>query len=91
MKIEDGGSAFPGAFSGHCGTDSHADPCGCYVDNGMSLRDYFAGKAINGVQISVLEMAKHGSVSDDLSSASAMARTAYEIADAMIAARAQKI
>lgn len=41
-KKDDGGAAFPGPFSGHCGTESHAEPCGCYVDPGMTLRDYFA-------------------------------------------------
>ena len=48
-KIEDGGPVFPGPFSGHCGKDGHAEPCPCYVDQGMSLRDLFAASALMGL------------------------------------------
>jgi hypothetical protein len=85
-KSDDGGPAFPGAFSGHCGNENHAEPCGCYVDSGMSLRDYFAAQALNGIQIINIETAKAGKVSD-FSDECSMAKTAYLIADAMIAAR----
>lgn len=46
---KDGGPAFPTPFAGHCGNESHADPCGCYMDSGMSLRDFFAAVAMNGI------------------------------------------
>lgn len=71
--IDDGGPAFPGPFSGHCGYDNHADPCDCYVKKGMTLRDYFAGKVIlayvRGASIHVA------------------AQRAYALADAMIQVR----
>lgn len=54
-KIDDGGTAFPGASPGHCGTDGHAEPCGCYVDSGMSLRDYFADIA-NKLELCMVRM-----------------------------------
>ena len=89
-KTDDGGAAFPGPFTGHCGNDSHADPCSCYADSGMTLRDFFAAKALVGVQTAVVEMAKSGRVDVSLSSESAMAESAYRIADAMIVARKAK-
>lgn len=50
MSIEkNGGAAFPGSFAGHCGNPDHMDPCGCYLDQGMSLRDWFAGQALAGI------------------------------------------
>ena len=72
-KIDDGGAAFPGPFSGHCGNDGHAEPCSCYVDTGMTLRDYFAAKVIERfLQSWPVPQA---------------AARAYDVADAMIAAR----
>lgn len=66
--------AFPGSYTGHCGNDNHQDPCGCYVESGMSLRDYFAGQALSIVRGSdVAEVAKD----------------AYALADAMLAERAK--
>lgn len=72
-KINDGGAAFPGPFSGHCGEEDHLAPCACYVDKGMTLRDYFA--------IRVLPLVGMGLPNKDA------AREAYVLADAMIAAR----
>lgn len=90
-KIDDGGAAFPGPFSGHCGNENHAPTCACYVDSGMTLRDFFAAKALVGVQAAVVEMVKSsGRVDEDLSSESAMANSAYRIADAMLAARKKR-
>jgi hypothetical protein len=74
--INDGGPAFPRPE-----TEKE------YGHAGMTLRDYFAGQAIKGVQAAVVEAAKAGRVSDDLSSETAMAESSYRIADAMIAAR----
>lgn len=82
-KRADGGQAFPGPFTGHCGRDSHADPCSCYVDPGMSLRDYFAAKALTGIQVGCVEMAKMGKKADHDQQATA----AYLLADAMLKAR----
>ena len=76
MSIEEGGAAFPGPFSGHCGKPDHMATCDCYVDKGMTLRDWFAGQAIIGFKFSV-------SQNED-----AVAKAAYRRADAMIKARA---
>ncbi len=77
MSTEDGGAAFPGPFSGHCGKPDHMAPCDCYVDKGMTLRDWFAGQVINRV-------ARLGTPIDY----KVHAKEAYKIADAMISARA---
>ena len=64
--IDDGGTAFP------CGRDVTLDQSApCY---GMTLRDYFAAKAI-------------GYVVDHCTTYSRSAEEAYKIADAMIKAR----
>lgn len=83
MNHNDGGPAFPGAFSGHCGKDSHMDPCGCYVDTGMTLRDYFAAAALPSVIAGCTELAKLGSKHGH----DEQARAAYLIADEMLIAR----
>ncbi len=86
-KKDDGGQAFPGPFTGHCGTDSHAEPCGCYVDQGMTLRDYFAGQALPSIMKGALELATMGEKVDHREQAIA----AYRVADAMILARSANI
>lgn len=86
-KIDDGGQAFPGPFTGHCGSKDHADPCGCYVDQGMTLRDYFAGQALPAIMRGMLELAKLGEKHDHREQAIA----AYRVADAMILARSGNI
>lgn len=69
--IDDGGFAFPLAVTSET-TDTH----------GMSLRDYFAAKAMNG-QLSGFWTSDtpHGWSFQEI------AREAYAVADAMIAAR----
>ena len=62
MNIKDGGSAFPEPGNAQCG--------------GMSLRDYFAARA--------LAPAFPGMTTRDVQYA---AEAAYELADAMLAAR----
>ena len=69
-NIDDGGPAFP-----RTGADGHTSP-----QSGMSLRDYFAAYAMNGICSS-------RSHSDLNGHAIASARVAYNIADAMIKAR----
>lgn len=69
-EIKTGGPAFP------CEGGSES---GLYADPGMTLRDYFAAKAMHAIVIS-----------DGIQYASATtphAKWAYEQADAMIAAR----
>lgn len=91
--INDGGPAFaaPGmpAYS-HDGAplnpwDGHGwahDP-----QPGMSLRDWFAGMALQG-QLSVVEL--HKAVASDALTSHEVAGSCYEYADAMIAARERK-
>ena len=65
-EINDGGPAFP-----------HDDSMSAVTRPGMTLRDYFAAKAM-------------GYLVDHCTTYSRSAEEAYKIADAMIAARSQK-
>ncbi len=82
MSKEDGGPAFPGSFAGHCGNEDHQNPCGCYLDSGMTLRDYFAGQAMVGLipMVGILGSGASG-VTQNTS------EIAYKIADEMLKAR----
>ena len=74
--IETGGPAFPVSTSDE--TDGHQDGPNTWQFPGMTLRDYFAAKAMQGYY------AMDGSIdcnADDI------AADAYAIADAMLAAR----
>ncbi|MFY4261492.1 hypothetical protein ACOTCG_28145 [Achromobacter xylosoxidans] len=71
-KIDDGGPAFPNVPDG--AGSRWAD-----WDTGMTLRDYFAAKAMQGW------LASFGPT--DSPKASSVANLAYGIADAMLAAR----
>ena len=65
-KVDDGGMAFPCCVTSEC-TGS----------NGMSLRDYFAAKALAALILETKEDWTYESVADE----------AYEMADAMIVRR----
>ena len=69
----DGGPAFPKPYS----TDEHKDQCNTgFEEQGMSLRDYFAGQALAGL------------LSDPhWPDAPHISQLAYEFADAMVTAR----
>ena len=84
---QDGGPAFPGPFTGHCGDDDHLSPCSCYLDPGMSLRDYFALGALNGLLSAVSALRHKG---PDPAGPHSLAGAAYELADAMLVARREK-
>lgn len=76
QTIKDGGPAFP------------ADP---HAVAGMTLRDYFAAKATQGLACSDMTLWPSGADESDFpTDALFMARTAYLIADAMLAAREVK-
>lgn len=61
--------------------------CGDNGQSGMTLRDYFAGQALPAV-ITATSAGQHRPMRDDgLDLVRSMARDAYEIADAMLAAR----
>lgn len=74
MPIEDGGPAF--AFPSVAGLPNGEV---IYGHNGMSLRDYFAAHALNGL------LASHSKTAAD------HAQDAYELADAMIARRSKGV
>jgi len=77
--LKDGGPAFPRAMT-------LGDPAGGYVedsgDPGMSLRDYFAAKALQG-------MHARDSYDKGLASPEQRARICYIDADAMLKERAK--
>lgn len=74
-KINDGGPAFPNVPDG--AGSRWAD-----WDMGMTLRDYFAAKAMQAQLTAFWAMETHHGWSHD-----EIAREAYAIADAMLAAR----
>ena len=57
------------------------DHTGMMINMGMSLRDYFAAKAMQGF---LDQLIKQGWVSDDLET---VAETSYRVADAMLKER----
>ena len=86
--IETGGPAFPSKkriYRAGFPTDDF-EPVG-----GMTLRDYFAAKAVQGLACSDTTLWPSGAdEADDPPDALFMARTAYMMADAMLAARKEK-
>lgn len=74
---DDGGPAFPVADTVHSSGQVQ------YGFNGMSLRDYFAGQALAGLE------AYAGSIifREGQTSTQLIAQASYEMADAMLAAR----
>ena len=75
MKKEDGGAAFP---VDHYNVDSCGNERIQYQESGMSLRDYFAAKATQGI---IENMGIMQTNTEFIATAS------YKIADAMIAER----
>jgi hypothetical protein len=73
MEKNDGGAAFPS--SEKCGDGTHY-----HSHVGMSLRDWFAGQALNAI-IGI------GTNRDDPSK---MVKVSYQFADAMLAERSKK-
>ena len=83
--MKDGGPAFPQPCTdqGYAANTPY-DMAG----GGMSLRDYFAAKAMQGL---IPEILKHISdVNEPEQVPTAVAQTAYEFADAMIAERGRE-
>jgi hypothetical protein len=70
---KDGGSAFPQAEYPHLG------------QAGMTLRDYFAAKAM----ASILNAAANAGLAADPENAAPIAKASYFMADAMLAARTE--
>jgi hypothetical protein len=73
-KMEDGGPAFPQISKGQGYPD---------YETGLSIRDWFAGQIAAG-------MASHSGTQGLSFGPGSIAERAYEVADAMLAARAAK-
>lgn len=73
---EDGGPAFPRPYSS---PDSYNYPESYPAQEGLTLRDYFAAKAMQGLLVSM-----------QLFSSQNIADQAYKMADGMLAARGSK-
>jgi len=76
MTTNTGGPAFP------CTEENYRDPR--WTSEGLSLRDYFAAKALIGF---LQASAQHGWAEPSAYQAGQAAKNAYMIADAMLAAR----
>lgn len=81
--MNDGGPAFPSPAVKHPGfaRESHN------AQQGMSLRDWFAGRVIPQVLAGNITAILNGCSAQE---ADAMARDAYKLADAMLAEREKK-
>ena len=75
---KDGGPAFPTEYVAQ---NMYGDTAPAY-DHGMSLRDWFAGQAINGI-------VSNAGITNGKWDALAAGEIAYRIADAMLKARDQ--
>ena len=83
MSIKDGGPAFPGEMSRRFG-----QPNDC--NEGMTLRDYFAAKAMQGLVATDFTDTADRNGNDGESYVSYIARASYHLADAMLAVREAK-
>lgn len=81
----DGGPAFPRPFSTNRDVFENDECAGAFEQDGMSLRDWFAGKALGAL------IQKLGEAGDAAGLAAALAEDAYKLADAMLAARAKAV
>lgn len=82
MARNDGGAAFPRAAAEY-GHGGH------YEQDGMSLRDWFAGQALSGISGHLSEMISADIVSKEeiLEGFTAASIMAFKLADAMLAER----
>jgi hypothetical protein len=80
---KDGGSAFPVNSDEYDQDAERYRPCS---EGGMSLRDYFAAKAMQSVCQMIAGRAHEVSRSDPIGD---IAKEAYQLADAMLRAREQ--
>ena len=83
---KDGGPAFPVIPPADYRGGSQAGYP--YPDDGMSLRDWFAGQVLSGIMSAVCD-GTHTTKRGDETPPRFIARTAYGIADAMLAERAK--
>ena len=87
MTIKDGGPAFP------CSEERWINPMnikeGTYYPDGMTLRDYFAAKALQSFMLWSLDQRPFKDYDTAAKAAAAYAKSSYSIADAMLKAREQ--
>lgn len=96
MSKNTGGPAFPGIETVVTGIDSEGiERVDTEASGGMTLRDYFAAKTLSSI-LAQRDCGINALTPDDVysathgeSAAELWARHAYEIADAMLAARAK--
>ena len=81
MNKPDGGPAFPMVRTEY-DENEHRYTLNTFSEGGMSLRDYFAGQAMNGELA-----AQHGPEGNEWSSPESLANWAYRVADAMLKER----
>lgn len=79
-KPDDGGPAFPFEYLAH---DGSLHPPEKMVHAGMTLRDYFAGQALNGLTHELAIQLSDGSTT----AYDSIAEIAYLVADSMLKAR----
>lgn len=80
-----GGPAFPSTSYWDCRVEAYRPP---ETDGGMTLRDYFAAKAVASIWKHLMEsLDGSGQQLDGCTSAEVAAKVAYEIANAMLKAR----
>jgi hypothetical protein len=86
-QIDDGGPAFPHSSQP---LDAQGNPmCGEHSEWGMTLRDYFAAAALTGICAHATAI-KQGMEQTGDEAPQFAADSAYEVADAMLAARKEK-
>lgn len=89
-KVDDGGPAFGGISAWMKEFDSEGKCVGCWPsmsNAGMSLRDYFAAKAMGDVMVDWRESRRCNPPTNFETDAPEVARYCYLMADAMLAAR----
>ncbi|SED27427.1 hypothetical protein [Pseudomonas costantinii] len=92
MSKPNGGAAFPGTYTAR--SDQGRGPVTEFHDKGMSLRDYFAAKAMQGM-LAVPDDQRYGDRADKSLTVeqwqqwcvTGVVEHAYRVADAMLAAR----
>jgi hypothetical protein len=84
MSRNDGGSAFPEvSYKEPIGGGSHI----MVIEGGMTLRDYFAAKAMQGIIWDRENLLAVTHLHKDKEPGEAVASAAYSVADAMLKAR----
>lgn len=89
--MKDGGPAFPRPLGTNSPTSLANNPAWSTAQDGMSLRDYLAAKAMAVIAADYIDASRNPekSGSDGAVSFKGIAQEAYSLADAMLAERAK--